>query len=99
MLRNLLLLILITIALALLRWLVTGVVRAVSQALGGPLRKKAGREPTQGPQTVSGHLVRDPVSGTYIDENLAIKEVIDGKTVYFESKETRDTYLREARSR
>ena len=43
-------------------------------------------------------MVRDPESGTYIDEKLAIKEVVNGETLYFESRETRDAYLKKVRS-
>ncbi len=51
-----------------------------------------------GSGTVTGHMVRDPVSGTYIDEKLAVREVVNGETLYFESRETRDAYLKKARS-
>jgi YHS domain-containing protein len=101
MLRNLLILILITVGLALVRWLVKDVVRAVSQALGlsGSSPAEANKEKSApGSGTVTGHMVRDPVSGTYIDEKLAIREVVNGETLYFESRETRDAYLKKARS-
>ena len=101
MLRNLLILVLITVGLALVRWLIKDVVRAVSQALGlsGNSPAEANKEKSApGSGTVTGHMVRDPVSGTYIDEKLAIREVVGGETLYFESRETRDAYLKKARS-
>ena len=101
MLRNLLILILITVGLALVRWLIKDVVRAVSQALGlsGNSPAEAGnRESAPGSGTATGHMVRDPESGTYIDEKLAVREVVNGETLYFESRETRDAYLKKARS-
>ena len=101
MLRNLLILILITVGLVLVRWLVKDVVRAVTQALGlsGNSPAEANKEKSApGSGTVTGHMVRDPVSGTYIDEKLAIREVVNGETLHFESRETRDAYLKKARS-
>ena len=65
MLRNLLILILITVGLALVRWLVKDVVRAVTQALGlsgnSPAEAK-NRESGPSSATTAGHMVRDPVS-------------------------------------
>jgi YHS domain-containing protein len=100
--RNLIILILIGIALAVVRWLVSDVIRSVKRAVGQPKNgresgARASREPAAGSQP-AGHLVRDPVSGTYIDERLAIKQVIDGETFYFESRENRDAYLKQQRS-
>ncbi len=101
--RNIVILVLIMIALAMVRWLVMDVVGAVKKTLrssdsendhgsdGGPRDHKRS-------ETHTGHMVRDPISGTYIDERFAIKETVDGRTVYFESKENRDTYLRKGRS-
>ena len=100
--RNFVILLLIIIAMAMLRRLLVDVVGAVKNALGSP---GSGSGPTpkgertqSGSETRTGHMVRDPISGTYIDEQLAIKETVNGKTFYFESKENRDTYLRKARS-
>ncbi len=101
MIRNLLILIFIMIGLALVRWLVRDVSRAVFKALGLS-RDEDGRDargdakaPAGGPSGApANRLVRDPVSGTYIDERLAFKETIDGKPFFFESKENRDTYLK-----
>ncbi len=101
MLRNLLVLVLIAVGLALVRWLIKDVVRAVSQVLGLSSNSPAeasNRESGPGSGTAAGHMVRDPESGTYIDEKLAIKEVVNGETLYFESRETRDAYLKKARS-
>ena len=99
--RTLLILILITVGLALVRWLVKDVVRAMTQALGlsGTSPAEANKKKSApGSGTVTGHMVRDPVSGTYIDQKLAIREVVNGETLYFESRETRDAYLKKARS-
>ena len=103
MIRNLLILILIMIGLALVRWLVKDVSRAVFKALGlsrdeddrGDSKEEAAGRSSEGP---TNRLVRDPVSGTYIDEQVAFKETIDGKPFFFESKENRDTYLKNRRT-
>jgi hypothetical protein len=100
--RNLIFLVFLAIVLAVVIRLLTGVVRAVSQLLGFAIN-----EPGRGTQKTAGHgrsnegvghFVRDPETGTYVDEKLAVREVIDGETFFFESKETRDAYLRKVRS-
>ncbi len=99
--RNLVILVLVIIAMAMLRRLVVDVVGAVKGALKSPgsdgASPRAGGEKT-GTGTRTGHMVRDPISGAYIDEQYAVKETVNGKTFFFESKENRDTYLRQARS-
>ena len=101
MIRNLLILIFIMIGLALVRWLVRDVSRAVFKVLGFSRGEddRDARGDAKAPASGSSggpanRLVRDPVSGTYIDERLAFKETIDGKPFFFESKENRDTYLK-----
>ena len=96
MMRNLLILILVVAALALLRWLVRDVARAVMGVLrGGGSGDQAA---TGSGKTATNRLVKDPLSGTYIDERFAVKDVIDGENVFFESKENRDAYRRQRRS-
>ena len=95
--------ILIVIGLALARWLIVDVISAVKRALGPSEGSDAARNSgeRQGPETAqaeAGRLVRDPVSGTYIDERIAVKADIDGETIYFESRENRDAYLKKSRS-
>jgi YHS domain-containing protein len=99
--RNLVILVLVIIALAMLRRLVVDVIGAVKNALGSSdssATASRGARMREGERTSTGHMVRDPISGTYIDERLAIKETVNGKTLYFESSENRDAYLRQARS-
>ena len=105
MIKNLLILILIMIGLALVRWLVRDISRAVFKALGlsrdehdrgarGDAKAAASGSSGQ----PANRLVRDPISGTYIDERYALKEIIDGKPFFFESKENRDIYLKNRRT-
>ncbi len=100
--RNLFILILIGIALAVVRWLVTDVVRAVKKAVSAPegdADPSAGapKSPRDSEAGKGGHLVRDPVSGIYVDEQVAIRAEIDGKTFFFESRHNRDEYVKKAR--
>ena len=92
--RNLIILILVVIALAMARWLLKDIVGAVKKALNsssdGPTQSASGAR--------TGQMVRDPVSGTYLDETLAFREIINGKIFYFESKENRDAYLKQSGS-
>ena len=86
--RTLLFLILIMIGLALVRWLVKDVSKAVFRALGlskdGEDRGASRTDPKPSASSAAGaksanRLVRDPVSGTYIDERTAFKDTIDGE--------------------
>lgn len=98
--RNLLILILIGIALAVVRWLVTDVVQAVKKSVGSTNDdegRSAGARRGSG-HAKSGHLVRDPVSGTYIDEKVAIQAEVNGQTFFFESRSNRDEYVKRARA-
>jgi len=92
--RNLIILILVVIALALVRGLLKDIVGAVKKALNSST-DDSGQNASQ---ARTGHMVRDPVSGTYLDETLAFREIINGKIFYFESKENRDAYLRKSGS-
>jgi hypothetical protein len=95
--RAVILLILTVVALAILRMLVNDVTRAAARAFGGDGGKKAATgEDSAGPRS-AGRLVRDPHTGAYVDELSAIKERIGEQIFYFESKESRDAYLRERR--
>ncbi len=98
--RNILLIILAVIALALMRWLITDVVKAVKKAVSSSPRERsdAGDQATDGKEEKTGRLVKDPVSGTYIDENVAIREEIDGEMFFFESRRNRDEYVKRARA-
>ena len=92
--------ILIVIALALVRWLITDVVKAVKRALSSSSseRSDGGGETTDGEEAKTGRLVKDPVSGTYVDENVAVREEIDGEMFFFESRRNRDEYIKRARA-
>jgi YHS domain-containing protein len=102
MFRTLFFVLALALGLSLLMRLVISIARSVQALLGlSNSPGGAGRAPSgrAGEATPSGHFVRDPESGTYIDQNLAIKTVIDGQTYFFESEQTRDAYLRKAQAR
>ena len=98
--RNILIIFLTIIALALARWLITDVVKAVKKAVSSSSRERSdgGDQATDGKDAKTGRLVKDPVSGTYIDENVAVREEIDGEMFFFESRRNRDEYLKRARA-
>jgi YHS domain-containing protein len=98
MFRTLFLILALALGLSILMRLVISIARGVQGLLG--LSNKPGRA-SSGPAkdaAPSGHFVRDPESGTYVDQNLAIKTVINGETYFFESEQTRDAYLRKAQA-
>ena len=88
--RNIIILVLIIVALAIVRSLIGDVSRAVSKAMKS--EKKPGA--AEKPRGKTGRFVKDPHTGAYIDEETAIRAEIDGEAFYFESSETRDAYLR-----
>lgn len=100
--RNILIIGLIVIALALLRGLVSDVVKAVKKSVASPddgSKNASGpTRSTDGSDAKTGRLVKDPVSGTYIDEQVAVQEEIDGQTFFFESSKNRDEYVKRASS-
>ena len=102
MFRTLFFVLALALGLSLLMRLVISIARSVQALLGltnpsvGGGQAASGRAAEPAP---SGHFVRDPESGTYIDQNLAIKTVIDGQTYFFESEQTRDAFLRKAQAR
>lgn len=57
---------------------------------------KAGRRAGQGPRPDEPEdLVRDPVSGVYFPRSQGVASLVEGKVLYFVSRETRDEYLRD----
>lgn len=101
--RNLLIIALIVIALALVRGLVSDVVKAVKRAASSPNDgshgdRGAGAQQADTKDPKTGRLVKDPVSGTYIDEQVAVQQEIDGKMFFFESRQNRDEYVKRARA-
>jgi len=51
------------------------------------------------PQRLSGIMVKDEVCETYIPEEEAIKEKINGKIYYFCSQECRRRFLKDRKNR
>lgn len=45
------------------------------------------------PQRETGHMVRDPLCGTFVAEELSVSAKTGGETLHFCSRECRDTYL------
>lgn len=95
--RNLLILVLVVTALMVVKSIVSQIIGAVTKSLRSESRGDGAQAKGQtGPaQRASGHLVRDPVSGVYIDEQIAVKEIVNGKPMYFESKANRDAYVKQ----
>lgn len=94
--RNLIILVLVVVALMVVKSIVSQIVGAVSKGLRAQsdARGAASEKQTAASSNASGRLVKDPVSGVYIDEKLAVKEIINGKAFFFESNANRDAYLK-----
>jgi YHS domain-containing protein len=95
--RNLIILVLVVAALMVFKSIVSQIIGAVTKSLRAESRGEEARTKGQAGQAerAAGHLVRDPVSGVYIDEQIAVKEIINGKPMYFESKANRDAYVKQ----
>ena len=93
-LRNILLLVVGVIGLAIVRNLIREISRVMLRAVkpdSGPAAQKADSD---GKTSGGGKLVRDPQTGTYIDPAHAVRGKV-GKTVhYFESEASRDAFLK-----
>ncbi|MDA1234636.1 MAG: hypothetical protein O3A53_07535 [Acidobacteria bacterium] len=92
--RVIVILILIVIAICLARMLLGDVIKAVGKTMKAP--PDAPAAPSAG--STAGRLVKDPQTGSYIDERVAIKADVKGTTYYFESAASRDAFLRKQRS-
>lgn len=79
MLRLLAFLLLFLLVVPLIRVLIGAAARALSDFLG--------RESGKPRAEIGGKLHRDPVCGVYVSEQLAVKRVRRGETLYFCSEE------------
>ena len=90
--RNILLLLVGVIGLAILRNLIREISRVAIRAMRGS--KKAPASSMDEKPNTSGRLVRDPHTGTYVDPAHAIRAKVDGTVHYFESEASRDAFVR-----
>jgi len=94
-LRNILLLVVGVIGLAIVRNLIREISRMMVRKMkpdgSGPTAQQGNAD---GKTSGGGKLVRDPQTGTYIDPAHAVRTKV-GKTVhYFESEASRDAFLK-----
>ena len=71
-------------------WLLRGLVRALMRTWIGRSDSIA---PPSGPPRPSGRLVRDPVCGTYVVAEAALKTSLTNEQQFFCSIQCRDKYL------
>ena len=76
------------------RYLFNGLVAGLSRARQrrGPTRPPSQKKPGV-PQVKTGRMVRDPVCGTFVAQELSLTARGDNETLYFCSGHCRDTYL------
>lgn len=89
--RIIVILILIVIAIGLARMLVGDVIKAVSKSMKTPPPEAS---PGSHSATAAGRLVKDPETGSYVDERSTVKADVKGTTYFFESAASRDAFLR-----
>ena len=78
----------------LLYMVVRAVFRNAFSVFRGPPRSSAPTRPQQQapPVTAGGELRKDPVCGTYVSTATSVSSIVNGKVVYFCSKDCRDRY-------
>ena len=93
--RNILLLLVGVIGLAILRNLIREVSRLVMRAMGSAQAGGRAASSNSNEQVHrGGKLVRDPNTGTYVDPAHAVRAEVEGTVLFFESEASRDAYLR-----
>ena len=90
--RNILILLISVIGLAILRNLIREISRFAVRAMAG----KSSRTQSDGKSSKSttSRLVRDPHTGTYVDPEHAVRAKVGDTMHYFESEASRDAYVR-----
>ncbi|MDE0126845.1 MAG: hypothetical protein OXN97_19945 [Bryobacterales bacterium] len=96
MLRNILLLLIGVIGLAIVRNIVREVGRVVTRSMG--FKEGAKQRQAKAGATASRRLVQDPHTGTYVDPDHAVRAKVGGQVHHFESEATRDAYVKAARA-
>ena len=95
MLRNILLLLIGVIGLAIVRNIIREVGRVVTRSMGFNARQQP---QAKGGPTASRRLVQDPHTGTYVDPEHAVRAKVGDQVHHFESEATRDAYVKAARA-
>ncbi len=95
--RNILLLVVGVIGLALVRNLVREITRFMARKMAGAA-SAPGTGPASKPRTTS-RLEKDPHTGTYVDPALAVRATVGGSTFYFESESSRNAFLKARRAK
>ena len=90
--RNILILLISVIGLAILRNLIREVGRFAVRTMAG----KSGQKQSDGKsrKATTSRLVRDPNTGTYVDPAHAVRAKVGDTMHYFESEASRDAYVR-----
>ena len=91
MLRNVLLLVIGVIGLAIVRNIIREVGRIVARSMGS---KGAKQGESVKPPGGGRKLVQDPQTGTYVDPEHAVHAKVRGTTHYFESEASRDAFVK-----
>jgi uncharacterized protein len=77
---------LLLIAIAFLRYVISTVARVFSQAMNPPAH------PKQADAVTGGELKQDPVCGTFIPASTSVKKTVNGELIHFCSVTCRDKF-------
>lgn len=93
--RNILMLLIGILGLALVRNLLKEVTRFAARAMGGSNGSASQAGAAKSSEVpAGGTLVCDPHTGTYVDPKHAVRSKVGGKVHYFESEASRDAYMK-----
>ncbi len=94
MVRNILLLVIGIIGLAIVRNLIREISRFVVRSMGARSASKGSGAGSPAGSPTSGRLVQDPQTGTYVDPAFAVRAEVGGTIYYFESEASRDAFVK-----
>ena len=94
MMRNILLLVIGIIGLAIVRNLIREVSRFAFRSMSARSASKGSGGDSPAGSPTSGKLVQDPQTGTYVDPAYAVRAKVGNTTHYFESEASRDAFVK-----
>lgn len=92
--RNILLLVIGIIGLAIVRNLIREISRFAFRSMSAKSASKRSGEASPAGSPTRGKLVQDPQTGTYVDPAFAVRAKVGDTIHYFESEASRDAFVK-----
>lgn len=94
MMRNILLLVIVIIGLAIVRNLIREIGRFAFRSMSARSTSKGSGAESPAESATKGKLVQDPHTGTYVDPAYAVRAKVGDTIHYFESEASRDAFVK-----